>query len=285
MTFGGSTVNSAQVEYPWAIDHYHPGVRRWSIFERFATRKEAELALENMRKGAKQFKWKQPTARVVPSNIRELEQLGGLSAKYESAKAGSSTVSEGKGDAGGVSYGTYQLKSVDELNKIPPAKQFVDRFYSDRFATLTAGTPEFTSEWNKLVAQHKHELAANELLFIADTHYLPHLERAKAETGLDLDNGSQALREVVWSISVQHPIETYLYRSAIRPLLRSKTAEELSDREIIQALYKERRRTDANGILVHFKRSPTKQVQEGLKKRFAAEEKDALEILSQEPGE
>src|SRR5262249_46471025 len=41
----------------------------------------------------------------------ELPPLGSLSEKYESGGRGPGTVSTGKGDLGGVSYGTYQLSS------------------------------------------------------------------------------------------------------------------------------------------------------------------------------
>jgi len=36
-------------------------------------------------------------------------RLGDLSSKYETGGNGPTTVSSGKGDAGGVSYGSYQM--------------------------------------------------------------------------------------------------------------------------------------------------------------------------------
>jgi len=46
-----------------------------------------------------------------PTTRRSGHVLGSLSAKYETSGRGPGTVSTGRGDAGGVSYGSYQLAS------------------------------------------------------------------------------------------------------------------------------------------------------------------------------
>src|SRR5215213_6924104 len=71
--------------------------------------------------------------------------LGKLSEKYESGGRGPGTVSSGKGDPGGVSYGTYQLAS-----KVGRADEFVQKYYSDEFKGLKGGTDEFTKKWKEL---------------------------------------------------------------------------------------------------------------------------------------
>lgn len=43
--------------------------------------------------------------------VVELWHMGQTSARYESSGIGPGTISSGKGDAGGVSYGSYQLSS------------------------------------------------------------------------------------------------------------------------------------------------------------------------------
>ena len=48
-------------------------------------------------------------------------KLGDTSKKYEVGNGGAGTVSSGTGDAGGVSYGTYQLSS-----KTGTCAKFVD---------------------------------------------------------------------------------------------------------------------------------------------------------------
>src|SRR6478736_3004866 len=76
------------------------------------------------------------------------EDLGKLSEKYESGNRGPGTVSTGKGDPGGVSYGTYQLAS-----KVGRADAFVKRYYPDTFKGLKGGTDEFTQRWKELAAK------------------------------------------------------------------------------------------------------------------------------------
>jgi hypothetical protein len=55
------------------------------------------------------------------------------------------------------------------------------------------------------------------------------------------------------------------------------------DREWIIAIYTERGRKDANGILIHFPRS-SPAVQRGVANRFVQEERDALIMLQNEIG-
>src|SRR4051794_2082524 len=84
------------------------------------------------------------------------EPLGKLSEKYESGNRGPATVSSGKGDPGGVSYGTYQLAS-----KVGRADAFVKKYYADEFKGLKGGTPEFTARWKELAEKDPKGLRAN----------------------------------------------------------------------------------------------------------------------------
>ncbi len=77
--------------------------------------------------------------------LGDLPPLGSLSEKYESGGRGPGTVSTGKGDVGGVSYGTYQLAS-----KVGRADQFVQKYYPDEFKGLKGGSDEFTARWKEL---------------------------------------------------------------------------------------------------------------------------------------
>ena len=129
------------------------------------------------------------------------ESLGELSRKYESGKSGPGTVSGGQGDAGGVSYGTYQLSSKHD------------------------GKPGGTA--------------------------------------------SEFLR----SLKVTHPE----YYSA----LAGRDPSKLTDEEIIKAVYKERGRQGAHGLLVHFSRN-ARNVQAGVARRFESESQDALDALRRE---
>src|SRR5437868_13354131 len=85
------------------------------------------------------------------------DKLGSLSEKYESGNRGPGTVSTGKGDPGGVSYGTYQLSS-----RVGRADAFVKKYYPEEFKGLKAGTPDFTARWQKLAKDAPQQLRERE---------------------------------------------------------------------------------------------------------------------------
>jgi len=201
------------------------------------------------------------------------EPLGKLSEKYESGGRGPGTVSTGKGDPGGVSYGTYQLAS-----KLGRADQFVARHYPDEFKGLKGGTDEFTKRWKELAAKDPKGLRANEHAFIKDTHYDPQARKLAKELKLDLAARTAALRDVVWSVAVHHGPNTDVIVTAAKPLLKDGALDGVSDEALIRAVYAERGRKDADGKLVRFKGVSADWVP-GLTRRFESELKDALEML------
>lgn len=200
-------------------------------------------------------------------------QLGKLSEKYESGGRGPGTVSSGKGDPGGVSYGTYQLAS-----KVGRADEFVKKYYPDEFKGLKGGTDEFTKAWKALADKDPKALHANEHAYIKETHYDPQARKLLKEMELDVAKRSAALRDVVWSVAVQHGPNSELIITSIKPLLKNAKLADVTDEAIIRAVYAERGRKDADGKLVYFKRVSDDWIP-GLTKRFENELKDALEML------
>ncbi len=206
------------------------------------------------------------------------EPLGKLSEKYESSNRGPGTVSTGKGDPGGVSYGTYQLAS-----KIGRADEFAKRYYPDEFQGLKGGSDEFTAKWKALAAKDAVALRANEHAFIQETHYDPQVKYLAKELGLKVVDRSATLRDVVWSTAVHHGPRTDAIVAAVKPLLAKKKLDDLSDESIIRAIYAERGRKTADGKLVRFKGVSDDWIP-GLTKRFDSELKDALAMLKAEKG-
>jgi hypothetical protein len=204
------------------------------------------------------------------------EPLGKLSEKYESGGRGPGTVSTGRGDPGGVSYGTYQLAS-----KIGRADAFVKRYYPEEFKGLKGGTPEFTAKWKELAAKDANGLRKNEHEYIKETHYDPQVKKLEAELKLDVMTRSGALRDVIWSVAVQHGPRTDLIVTAVKPLLANTDLDELTDDAIIRAVYAERGRKDKDGKLVRF-RSVGEEIIPALTRRFENEMKDALELLKRQ---
>lgn len=215
---------------------------------------------------------------AIAAAARGEEPLGKLSEKYESSNRGPATVSTGRGDPGGISYGTYQLAS-----KVGTTDRFVTRYYPDEFKGLKAGTPEFTKRWKELAEKDAEGLRKNEHAFIKETHYDPQAKLLKDELGLDVMKRSATLRDVVWSVAVQHGPRTDLITDSVKTLLKDAKIADVSDEAIIRAVYAERGRKDDNGKLVRFRRVGD-EIIPALAKRFENELADALEMLKKEQG-
>ncbi len=223
----------------------------------------------------------QPAKPASPPASEEAS-LGILSAKFETGGRGPGTVSSGTGDAGGVSYGSYQMTSKNggTVAQFVAQPDFPQRA---EFANLTPGSPAFTQKWKQIAQSHPDEFQASQHAFIRKTHYDPLVAKTKAD-GLDVSSRSFALRNVIWSTAVQHGPNTPVVKRAL-DALRSKDAFNLADsqfdKNLIHAIYAERGRKDAQGNLVHFSRN-SPQVQQGVANRFISEEKDALKMLANE---
>jgi hypothetical protein len=203
-------------------------------------------------------------------------ELGTLSEKYESSGKGPGTVSTGKGDPGGVSYGSYQLAS-----KVGRADEFVTKYYSKEFAGLKGGTPEFTKVWMELAERDPKGLHAAEHEFIKVTHYDPQAAKLLKDVGLDVSKRSVALRDVVWSTAVHHGPKTDVITKALEPVLKTTKIADVKDEVIIPLVYAERGRKLPDGKLARFQRVSSDWIP-GLTKRFEREQADALKMLEDE---
>jgi len=135
--------------------------------------------------------------------------LGWLSAKEESGGRGAGTVSTGKGDAGGVSYGTHQLSSTrGTVGKFLQASG-----YADKFSGLTPGTPEFSARWRQVAASDP-AFGKAQHDYITTTHYQPQVDKLKA-AGLDLTGRGAAVQEAIYSTSVQYGPRSGVIKSAL----------------------------------------------------------------------
>ncbi|RKH11879.1 LysM peptidoglycan-binding domain-containing protein [Corallococcus sp. CA053C] len=205
-------------------------------------------------------------------------ELGGLSRKYEARGPG--TVSTGKGDHGGVSYGSYQFASANGS-----AQSFVNSLKKsnpDYYSALSGSKPgseAFSNAWKQLAAKDPKGFDKAQHDYIKATHYDVGAANIKKATGIDLNTRSAALRDVAWSTSVQHGpgAADDIFKKA----LAGRDPSKVSDEQLIKDIYAERGRTNASGTLVHFS-SNSKSVQEGVANRFKSEVKDALALLKKE---
>lgn len=152
--------------------------------------------------------------------------LGNTSKQFESGSGGAGTVSTGKGDAGGASYGTYQMSS-----KRGTVQDFIKHSdYVDDFAGLTPGSPEFNAVW-KEIAANDPKFGAAQHEFIKSTHFDPQMAALK-KGGINLSGRGAAVQDAVWSTSVQFGGNTSLIQKA----LRGQDVSKMSDAQIASAI-------------------------------------------------
>lgn len=219
----------------------------------------------------------------IPGPDRQLWTLGSLSAKYETGGRGPGTISTGIGDAGGVSYGSYQMTSKNggTVGRFVTQPDFP---WQRTFHNLTPGSPAFTAKWQQIAATHPEAFHKAQHAYIKQTHFDPLVERLRHDWYLDVTLRSRALQDVIWSTAVQHGPNTQVVHRALDALAQNHTLDMTApdfDQWLICRLYAERGRKNALGTLVYFVRCSL-EVQRGVARRFVEEEQEALQMLRQE---
>jgi peptidoglycan hydrolase-like protein with peptidoglycan-binding domain len=124
-------------------------------------------------------------------------RLGQTSAWYETRGKGPATISTGRGDKGGVSYGEYQLSS-----KAGTAEEFLNQSaYKNDFGGLTPATEDFNKKWVEMSAHPEFVQAQHD--FIKKSHYDPLVNGLK-NNGVDLSDRGPAVQDAMWSTAVQY---------------------------------------------------------------------------------
>ena len=190
------------------------------------------------------------------------EITGEVSARFESGGRGVKTVSSGKGDNGGVSYGAHQLASNNGSMAAFVASKFGTP-YQAQFKGLQPGTKEFTAVYNQIANAKPLEFETNQFLYIASTHYEPQAAKLLAN-GIAVKDRHVAVRECVFSVAVQYGANTSLIIKALGANFKG------SDSDFINKVQKYRGDT----VNLYFK-SSSKQTQDSIAQRS----KDELAIL------
>lgn len=141
-------------------------------------------------------------------------RLGDLSKEYESGKAGPGTISSGRGDPGGRSYGVHQFSSRYEIGhefvRSPEAKAFWPMFKG-----LTPVTEKFDQAWGKVAKDNPAAFEEAQRKF-GKRYYLDSVTGiVRRGTGLDIDKMSTTIKDVVWSTANQHGENTTLVNDAV----------------------------------------------------------------------
>lgn len=184
------------------------------------------------------------------------ENLGFVAAKFES-RGRIDTISTGKNDPGGKSYGTFQLAS-----KTGTLERFINQSrFKDRFKGVVIASAKFDRIWLQLCEEESKAFTQDQKDFIIRTHYLPAARHAHKQ-GFNMI--SPALQESIYSMSVQHG----QYRKIINNASSKGTVEEQ-----VKSLYEERTK------YVDSLKSVPEVTKKSILNRFKNELKDVLKLL------
>lgn len=200
--------------------------------------------------------------------------LGSLSQYYETGtNADPGRISNVDGDSGGTSYGLYMFveKTVtsfmDWLKKSGSAvyRGFGDRLYN-AYAYNTSGQyypgfgSNFKNTWQEIGRNNRTEFAQAQTDFWRETQYTQLVANVEGQyKGFDIDNYSNALKNVFWSRSVHHGVgatygstkNTDGMSGATGVICRAFKSlggfNNQSEAELIAAIYAECSRLDTNG--------------------------------------
>lgn len=152
-------------------------------------------------------------ASATAADDQEEALLGTLSASYESSGPGA--ISSGVGDSGGKSYGSYQFASRYDIPKafFQWCQKSSNLLYKSFGDTLSAAyqddgssyNEKFDAAWKKLASENKSGFEQAQRNYVRTSYYDPIVTKAEANiSGFKVSNYSIALRNVLWSRSVQH---------------------------------------------------------------------------------
>lgn len=208
---------------------------------------------------------------ITPQNNQKTTTnngMGFISAKYECGGNGG-TVSSGKGDAGGVSYGISQFST-----KTGSADNFISWLKKNNsdmasaFKDYKAGTTEFSNAWKQTFSKYGDSFTNVQKQYTYDNFVKPLVNLAKNKTGIDYTRSS-ALMELIYSTAIQFGASN-LGLSAL-----GNVTSDMSDEQIINASYDKK----IANYKSYFK-SSSSNVQESVKNRFINERKDVLQLLN-----
>jgi hypothetical protein len=203
---------------------------------------------------------------------RKIGLLGDTVAKYESGKAGYGSISMGRGDPGGASYGKYQLAS-----KTGTLQEFLrSSGYGRQFAGKTIGSAAFNQQWRNLAA-HDANFGKSQHEFIAQKKYAPAIKYA-AQLGFPVNDSR--IQEMIWSGAIQHGgIKKILKMTADHPNFRNMSVE-----DIIRRYYMVREQYAVNAIR---RNGGSAAVIRGVSNRMHNEVNDVLRMRAEQakPGE
>lgn len=212
---------------------------------------------------------------IMNSTSLELEnwKLGDTSEKYESARRGPGTISNGRGDKGGKSYGTFQLSlGAGTLNDFLQSNQH--GHYADQFNNIELGSSQFDKKWKELAISDP-QFKENQYQFIKDSHYERQMLNLQ-ENGIPLASRGPAIQDLVWSTATQYgQLTTPIFQKTIAHAgLNPLQAQQLTDLDLIVKVQQYKK----DHVSEHFA-SSSPEIQKNIQEqRIPKETKDLIKL-------
>lgn len=192
---------------------------------------------------------------IDPDRLPSIQQagswrIGQTSERFESGGRGAGTISSGRGDLGGASYGTYQLSSnTGTLDRFLEDSGYGDKIES-RARSMYEGLNKGGSydNLNERFRKHYFDMAWRQQAaadpafaeaqhdFVKRTHYDPAMKVLQSR-GIDLSKRGRAVQDALWSTSVQFGAGSIRKRNGAAGLVEKALAGEdvskLSDEDIV----------------------------------------------------
>ena len=163
-------------------------------------------------------------------------KLGDLSAQYESG-GDPGSISNGDGDAGGKSYGLYQLS----LNA-GSLQAFLDWCATNAdqvhqvLSLYQVASDNFDVVWGKLATDYTDDFVNAQWGYIKSAYYDPAVTALQG-INVDVTTRSEALQQVLWSRAVQYSPGNMADLFAEAAQYASKAITDMTDADFIQNVY------------------------------------------------
>lgn len=203
--------------------------------------------------------------------------LGDLSSKYES-NGNPATVSGGEGDAGGVSYGCYQFAS----NMGVPQKfvqwccSYPDEAlanYGKVLSQYQVNSEEFIDTWETIGNTDPYGFFRLQHEYTKECYYDSGVQELKNRYGFDIEQRSDALKDVLWSACVQFGSYYGAINFGEAADLFGSNLDSMDDKDIIYYIYEKR-------LIDESYSSGSPSLRPGLFARWRSEREDALGMLA-----
>ena len=126
--------------------------------------------------------------------------LGDLSAQYES-NGNPGCISDGYGDPGGKSYGTYQFSSnAGSLDAFCNWLQYNYPSYAEQLNAYPLCSNSFDEAWRDIAANDSDGFSQAQHEYVKAAYY----DQALAGNYFHVENHAEVMKDVIWSRAVQY---------------------------------------------------------------------------------